>query len=127
MANLELGSGYAELAMLAARDIRTDYDGTFLYAEAEEGRFSHSLFKDDGDRIIYRTGSHELTDKLIEIWEAEEPDKRWTVMHMTINTDTFDASFGFDDMFDENDPLFDHRDVAIRERFGDKPVDYTDP
>jgi signal peptidase I len=127
MANLELGPGYAEIALLAARDIRTDFDGTFLYVEAEEGRFGQSLFKDVGDKVIYRDGSSELTDKIIEVWEAEEPDKRWTVMHMTINAETFDASFGFDEMFDENDPGFDHREVAIRERFGDKPVDYSEP
>jgi hypothetical protein len=127
MSNLELGPAYAEIAQLAARDIRADPEGTFLYVEAGDAWVEHSLFKDVGNSIIYRDGSNELSDKLLEIWEAEAPDKRWTVMQMTIHSASFDAEFGYNEMFDEADPAFDHRNVAIKERFGDKPVDYSDP
>jgi hypothetical protein len=127
MANVDLGPGYGEIARLAARDIRADHNGTLLYARAGERSISASLLKDVGSSVLYRDPSIELVDKLIEIREAEVLDRRWTNLQMNLHADTFDVVFGYEEMFDDANPNFDHREVIIKARYGDKQVDYSDP
>jgi len=127
MTNLDLGPEYEEVGRIAAEDIRTDPEGTYLYVEAGEGWVEPSIFKDVGNRIVYREGSRDLCWKLLEIWEAEQPNKRWSALHYTIANGRFEVSFDYWEEIDPEESTLDRRARAIRERFGDKPVDYSDP
>lgn len=127
MANLDLRPKYEEIGRIVAEDIRADPEGTYLYVEAGEGWVEPSIFKDAGNRIVYREGSHDLCWKLLEVWEAEEPDKRWSALHYSISNGRFEVSFDYGEGIDPQESTLDRRERAIRKRFGDKPVDYSDP
>ena len=127
MANLELGPKYEEIGRLVAEDVRADPEGTYLYAEAGEGWVEVSIFKDLGESLIYREGSHDLCWALLDVWEAEEPDKRWSALHYVISDGKFEVSFDYWEAIDPEESSLDRRERAIRERFGDKAVDYSDP
>ncbi|MEQ1549390.1 MAG: hypothetical protein ABL918_12210 [Chakrabartia sp.] len=102
-------------------------EGAFMYAEAGDMWQGASIFKDLGDRVIYRDPSEELCDAIERLWVAAEPDKKWAVLSYTISDGTFDAQFKFPDDIDPEDNSFERRERALSERYGDKPVDYTDP
>lgn len=127
MANLELGPKYEEIGRLVAEDVRADPEGAYLYAEAGEGWVEVSIFKDLGESLIYREGSHDLCWALLDVWEAEEPDKRWSALHYVISNGKFQVSFDYWEATDLKESSLDRRERAIRERFGDKAVDYSDP
>jgi hypothetical protein len=66
-----------------------------------------------------------LGELIYKAWLAEEEDKRWSVMEYEINGTAFDADFKFPEevqvrVYDEDD----RRDIALKRRFGDKPVIY---
>lgn len=127
MANVELGPIFAEIGQLLAADLRTDPDGGFMYAEAGEGWIEPSLFKDVGNRIIYREPSNALSDKLLQAWEAEEPDKRWAALRYEIASGRFTVSFIYPDELNAEESSFERSERVLKEKFGDKPVDYSDP
>ena len=95
MANLDIGPSLEEVGRLIAEDVRADPEGAYLYAEAGPGWIEPSIFKDIGDRVLYRQGSDDLCFKLIEVWEAEETSKRWSALHYTIANGRFEASFDY--------------------------------
>lgn len=127
MANLDLGPAFEEIGRLVAEDVRADPEGTFLYAEAGDGWSAPSIFKDVGDRVVYREGSDDLCLMLIDVWQAEQPGKRWAALHYTISNGRFDVSFFYAEEMNTEEDTIDRRDRVLRARFGDKPVDYSDP
>ena len=130
MLSTELGPEYEELGRIVARDIRDEPNNTMLYAEVEPGTMEPSLFKDYGDRIVYREPSEDLVDKLFEIWENLNKRDRWFAIRYDIEKVgqdyRFDAFFTFkDDINEEDDPLDRSEEVAMA-RFGRKPFDYSE-
>lgn len=116
-----------EIGNLLAEDIRSSPDGAFMYAEVVEGMIAASLFKDVGDRVIYRDPSSDLEEKLYDAWWATEADKRWRSMSYSINGGRFSVSFGFPDEMIEDESFHDRVERVVQARYGDKPVDYEDP
>lgn len=127
MAKVDLGPLYAEIAALAAEDIRADPDGTFLYGQAGPGWVEVALFKDLGDRVVYREGSEDIFMIVLEAWEAEDADKKWAVMQMVLADGKFQADFLFEDDLDPDETEHDRRERILVARYGDKPVDYEYP
>ena len=80
-----LGPIFDKIGRLAAEDVQADPEGTFLYAELGDGWIEASIFKDLGDRIVYRDASDELTDAIMEAREAEPPETRWSILYYTIS------------------------------------------
>ena len=101
-------------------------EGAFMTAEAGEAWVEASIFKDLGDRVLFRGPDVALFEALLELREAEEPNKRWTTMSFTINNGRFDAQFGYDDDVDQNEIGFERRERLLAERYGDKLVDYSE-
>jgi len=103
----------------------TDYplDGTFLYAECSPQSVYYAVYKDAGDRLIYRWGTHELGELLLDLWEAAEPDKRWSAIEYTVTGNTFIADFTYPDKFVGGHGS-DRRDRIVQQRFGNKQVIY---
>lgn len=121
------GPLFAEIAALAAEDIRAEPDGTFLYGQAGPGWVEAALFKDLGNRVIYREGSEELFMKILEAWEAEDADKKWTMLQMDLHNGRFDVKFTYEDELDPDEMDIDRRERILVARYGEKPVDYEDP
>lgn len=127
MDDLDMGPMYLAIGQLVARDVRDDPEGALLVAEVEEGVTAASIFKDVGDRVLYREASLELFNKIHEVWTTLAPDKRWATMLYKIADGRFSASFQFPDEVDfEIDHMY-RRDDILKERYRDKPVDFSDP
>lgn len=125
MASDEIEKLLVEVGQLLAEDTDYPLDGTLLYAELDDNFVEPSIFKDLGNHILYRLPDlHRLGGCLIDLWEAEEPAKRWTEIEYVIRDGKFDATFTFaDDIDPEKDPM-ERRDQVVRRHFGDKPIVY---
>lgn len=127
MANLDIGPAYAEVGQIVAEDVRGVPEGAFLYAEVEDGVVGCGIFKDIGDRVLYRSCSRKLVSKLYDNWQMEEIHKRWAAISYTIKAGTFSATFQYPDEFIMGEDMADRRPRVLKEKYGDKPVDYSDP
>ena len=113
----EIGSALGDL-------VGGDANGTFLYAEGGEGWMASGVFKEQDTSIHYFTPSRAVADLLLDLWNAEEPGKRWAVMEYVIEGSKFDAQFLFPDQIDPEESEYERRPRALKRRFGDKPVIY---
>lgn len=117
----------SDIGSLLGEDIRSDPEGSFLYAEAADSWVAASLFKDLGNRVVYRYPSSELTDRIIDLWDAAPEDKKWNALYYTIIGNRFDARFQYEEGWDPKEHSSDRRPRVLKAKFGDKPVDYSDP
>ena len=113
----EIGGEIAEI-------VGGDPAGTYLYAEAGEGWIGSSLFKDEGSAVRYYDTTDELDDLLLEFRKTEEPGKRWAVMEYEVKGTKFDAQFKYPEEVDVESFDDDRREIALKKRYGDKPVIY---
>ena len=81
-----LGPAYGEIGEELAVIVGGDPDGVYLYAEAGDGWYGYSVFKDERDAVRYYTPSPELGELIYEAWLIEEPAKRWAVIGPTFRT-----------------------------------------
>ncbi len=102
-------------------------DGTYLYAEMDEGYCEAGVFYDEGEQVVYYGPSGELFNALHELWEFAEADKKWAVLHYEVKEGAFDARFSYPDQIDPEEAGFERRGRALHERYGDKPVIYPEP
>ena len=119
-----IGPLLSDIGGALARILGGDADGTFLYAEGGQGWMASGVFKEAGGSVRYYDPSRELGDLLLELWNAEEPDKRWAVMEYVITGAKFDVQFRFPDQIDPDESELERRPRALKRRFGDKPVIY---
>lgn len=119
-----LGPAYAEIGVELAEIVGGDADGAFIYAEAGDGWYDYSVYKDEGATVRYHRASPELGDLIYEAWLLEEPSKRWAVMEYQVNGTKFDAQFRYPEEVDVESFEEDRREIALRKRYGDKPVIY---
>jgi hypothetical protein len=122
MAN-EMGPILNEVGNILARDTAYPLDGTFLYVEAEWQMVGMSIFKDVGDRLVYRDPMDGLAEILLELWEAAPADKQWSSMQYRINDGRFEASFTYEPLDPEVSSI-DRREVILCQRYGNKRIDY---
>jgi hypothetical protein len=121
----KLGPLYAEIGGEVAQIVGGDPDGAYLYAEAGQGWYGASVYKDEGPAVRYFDPSDELSDLIYEAWLAEDPDKRWSVMEFEISGTKFDAQFKYPDEVNvESFAADDRREIALRKHYGEKPVVY---
>jgi hypothetical protein len=120
----KLGPMLSEIGGLAADDAGGDPDGLYLYVEAGDRWISSSLFKDEGDSVRYFDVSSELSDLIYEFWRAEDRDKRWAVMEYETKGTKFDARFKYPEEVDVESFDDDRREIALKKRYGDKPIIY---
>lgn len=104
-----------------------DRDDIFLYVEIGNGWVSSSVFKDEGDVIRYHNPRDtNLSDMLWEAWhlEPDQTNMRWSVLEYVINDGKFHVSMKYPEEVNVEEIDSARRDVALRARFGDKPVVY---
>jgi hypothetical protein len=124
MANDETGRLLNEIGNILARDTEYPLDGTFLYAEAKRMSVSIDIFKDLGDRLLYRWPMPGLSDAILDLWEAAPQNKRWSAMQYRIHDGTFEATFTYPEDFDEAEDVFVRRDRILQQRYGNKRIVY---
>ena len=83
-----------------------------------------------GDHLLYREpinlcrGPFDGLDYvLLELWEAEVPDKRWASMQYRIEDGTFEASFTYEPL-DSAESMLERRERILQQRYGNKRIDY---
>jgi hypothetical protein len=122
----KLGPLLSSLGEKVAGILGGDPNGIYLYVEVGDRWMSVSVFRDEGNAVRNYPCESELTDLLWELWREESPDpeKRWAVMEYEIRAGKFDARFTYPDKVDVESYDLDRREIALKKRFGDKPVIY---
>ena len=113
-----------EIGQILADDKEFPLDGTLLYAEVAPSMVNPSIFKDLGDHVLYTWPSDKLTYPLLDLRQAEAPDKRWTTLEYLIRDGKFDAIFTYPEEIDPEEDPMDRRDRILKKYYGDKPVHY---
>lgn len=125
MANDDTGPLLTLIGEILSADTRYPVENTMLYAEVELGTVSQSVFKDDGHNAVYRwVSSPRLTQALLDLWEAEVPEKRWVQMEYIIRGGQFRAHFTYSEEIEKEEDQFDRRDRIVKRHFGNKPIVY---
>ena len=115
-----------EIGQLLAEDTDYPLDGTLLYAELDRNFVSPSIFKDLGDRVLYRPPDLEVIgDVLLELWEAQVSKRRWAEIEYVVRGGKFTASFTYPEEIDRDERSFDRRDRIVAKHFGPKPIVYA--
>jgi hypothetical protein len=120
----KFGPALSEIGGVAAELVGGDPNGIYLYVEVGDRWLSVNVFKDEGTVVRYYDPTSELTDLIYEFSQSEDHDKRWSVMEYEIKGTKFDAQFKFPDEIDVEDFDMDRREIALKKRYGDKPVIY---
>ena len=125
MADDEIVTLLNKVGQLLAEDVEYPLDGTFLHAEVDQGYVSPSIYKDLGDKVLYRDPDLDrLGDCLMDLWAAYPETKRWAEMLYTIRGKSFEANFLYASDFDPKEWPMERRSRLVKEHFGDKPVIY---
>lgn len=114
-----------EIGQLLAQN--RDYPGvdTLLYAEVGHGYIGESIFKILGNQFLYRDPlNRRLPYALLELWEAQEGDDRWSELEYVLRDGQFDVNYFYPDEIDPEEDLADRRARSVRRHFGDKPIVY---
>lgn len=126
MENNETERLLVEIGRILAQDTEYPLDGTLLYARLDHAYVAPAIFKHLGNQILYRWPDLDvLGDALLELWEAQDSEPRWTEMEYFISGEKFSATYTYPDEIDpDDDDTFDRRDRIVRKYFGDKPIVY---
>lgn len=125
MANGEFERLLVEIGQLLAEDNEYPLDGTLLYAEVDRNWVSPSIFKPVGDNVLYRRPDlGRLGDALLDLWEAQDGNDRWTEIEYVVRDGTFEAIYRYPDEIDPEEFSIERRDRVVRRYFGDKPIVY---
>ena len=125
-ANQQSGDMLNAIGQLLADIIGEHPDGTYLYAEADDGSYEAGVFRDEGERVLYFDPSDELFDALAELWESAEADKKWAVIEYEVQDGQFKASVVYPDNLNPEDTGFERRERALLERYAGKPIIYPE-
>ncbi len=101
-------------------------DDVFVFIEAGDQWCGAAIFDNQKDTVQYHEFEPETDDIILELWDAAEPDKKWSVLLYDIKDGKFAAEFLYTDDLD-HDPLeYNYRQDALKARYGDKPVIYPE-
>jgi hypothetical protein len=99
-------------------------DGIYIYTEVQDGSVYGAVFRDDGTQVRYFDPTPELFMMIRELWKIEPIEKRWIAMEYEIHGIKFDVHFTFPKEGDLNDHASVRRRLALKKRYGDKPIIY---
>jgi len=120
----KIGPLLAAIGQEAAIIVGGNPDGLFIYAEIGDQWISVDVFRDQGEKVRLFDHGHEFTDLFWDLWEADDPEKRWAVMEYRVDGTKFSVEFQFPSEVDVESMDLDQREIALRKRYGDKPVIY---
>ena len=114
-----------EIGQILANQIKEPPDDILLYAEVEANMVAADIFELREKDILYREWSTtKLTYPLLDLWELDEPDRRWAAMEYVIRDGQFKVTFTYPDQFDADEDEFRRRDRVVWRNFGQLPIVY---
>jgi hypothetical protein len=125
------GMLFSQIAASVAQFVGSTAWPIWAYIEAGDGWVQPSIFKERSKVVDYVLGDHvrrgELSDAILDAWNAEAPGKRWAVMEMDIADGRFTTRLRYPgEVPADGAGSMDRSEAAIEARFGSKPVIYPD-
>lgn len=127
MANDETELLLNEIGQLLAKETGFPRSSVLLYAQLEPDAVGLDIFVEHSSYVEYSHSGNSLTDPLLDLWEVEEPEKRWAEMEYLLRNGKFTATFTYPgevDPEEESDAFFARRRSIVARHFGDKPIVY---
>ena len=115
---------YAAIGHECAAVVGGNPDELYLYAEAGHGWSGGGIFVDEGRAIRCFPLSRDLCSLIMEAWERENTGQPWLVIEYDIKGTSFDANLIYPDEIGPGLTMAERQRVALRRRFGRKPVLY---
>ena len=121
-----LGPIMNEIGAEGALIVGGDPDGLYIYAEPNGGAVYAAVFKEDGAAVHYFDPTDELVDLIDQAWKLENASEkmRWSVMEYEVRGTKFDVKLAYPEEVNPAEHSSDRRRVALKKRYGDKPVVY---
>jgi hypothetical protein len=127
MATKEMGDMLNAIGQRIAVDLGKIPDDVFAYLEAGDQWCGGAIYENFEAKVVYHEISVEIEDLILSLWEAAEPDKKWSILLIDIKDGRFDAEFMYTDDLQHHPFEHDYRQDALVARYGDKPVIYPEP
>jgi len=116
-----------EIGQLLSEDVAYRRHNTLLHAELDVNYVAPSIFTDLGDHIVNRDADRRLDYALLDLWGAQDSDKRWREIEYLLRGDKFEVNFTYPEEVDPEEDSLDRRDRIVERYFGKKPIDYPPP
>ncbi len=127
MASEEMGDRLNAIGQRVAVDLGKAPNDVFVFIEAGDQWCGGAIFENLEDKVLYHDFGDEMDDLILSLWEAAEPDKKWSLLFMDIKDGRFDVEFHYTDDLEHHPIEYDYREDALVARYGDKPVIYPEP
>ena len=127
MASTETERLLNEIGQLLADATGHPLAGVLLYAQLATNMVGTDIFIERGNHVEYSWTRDGLTYPLLDLWEEEEPGKRWAEMEYLLRNGKFTVTFTYPDEVDPDEDFdvhFARRDRIVKRHFGDKPIVY---
>lgn len=125
MANDEIENLLNEIGRLLTEDRDYPFEPTLLYAQLDQGMVGESIFKELDNQVLYRRPVIEdLPHALLDLWDAQAGDDRWTEMEYLLRDGGFEVVYVFPDEIDPEEDVLERRARAVLRHFGEKPIVY---
>lgn len=98
----------------------------FVYILAGDNWQEAAVFDDLGNQVIYHDPTHALFEDIGRLWDAADADKKWDMIHYDIRDGRFDVKYFYIDDLDPEAVSVDFRQMALAERYGEKPIIYPE-
>ena len=125
MPNDETARLLNKIGQILAEDEDDPASGTLLYAKVDWGYVAPSVFKDRGDHVVYREPNLDrLGTALLDLWKAQDGERRWREIEYVVHGDKFRASFSYPEGTEDEPFDLDHREKVVVKHFGEKRIVY---
>lgn len=101
-------------------------DDVFVFIRAADQCCSGAIFENQKSEVQYHEFGPETVDVILELWDAAEPDKKWSILLYDIKNGRFSVEYIYPDQLDPDESDIDQREHFLVARYGDKPVIYPD-
>lgn len=83
-----------------------------------------SIYRDIEDRVIYYQPNKRFFEVLTDEWEAAPAHDKWGTLLFEVVGDDFNLMLQSPSELDPTDLTFDRRERILKERYGEKPIEY---
>lgn len=113
---------YTNLGTALLELVGTGRHHVLVYAEAERGGVTVSVFRKEGRRVVDLEPTGEIAGLVADIWMIEPPRKRWAALEFELTGTKFNARMAYPEDFVSGDSDEDRSAAAIRRVFGNGAV-----
>lgn len=122
---------YQSIGQLAVDSVGEISGKLMVYAEAEDGVISASIFYLDPVGIVkFKFGPEDLQDEIYSFWEewkSSTERTEWRVMAYVVENGKLKINLVYPEQIDEDDSRIQRRTAIVKQHFGDGPIDYSQP